>query len=220
MFFYCLMSAVLSTSAMPGGPWLLRAPNVEKKRILYYRAVFCIIPFWGLPYFFSCATEVIAPFMNSLELWQLLGVLIAIFFNTPILVLLFRLTENAKVRRNVRRLLADCQQDGSMRAIYEMHRERATGALGSWEWVAYDLMQDGYSLHQLAKRAIQGDYFIPVLVVMNIPAEQVLQKLEQYNLITKNGYKRLPPAKSGNIFFKGGSSVLFYYQAEYVSIRG
>lgn len=222
MLFYCVAFVADSGEITPGGLRLLRAPNVRKKGFLRYLAVYCIIPFLGgVNYFFPCAATVIAPFTRRLEAWQLFAVCVGICLSGSFPVVLFGLIKNIKARRNVFRLLADCKQDGSLCAIYAaQYEESSTGALGSPEWIYYDMMQDGYSLQKLAKCATQGLSDMPVLVVMNIPPEQVLQKLSQYNLVTKNGYERLPRPEKNHLIPKSGSMVHFFYRAEYVRILG
>ena len=214
VFGYCLGTLSTSGERERLGPneRLFRGPNEKKKVELY---------FWpcGFSLMLACLLfwmgwECIWPALEALLPWQRGGVALAILFHGSFPVLLFDFVKSIKARRNVYRFLTDCRADGSLRAIHEKASEYKD------EWVVHDMRQDGHNLSQLAKCAVQGYYYKAVLIVMNIPAEQVLQKLAQYSLLTKNGHERLPPAKTGNIFPKGGSSVLFYHQAEYVRIRG
>ena len=220
MFGYCWASGAVSGEGLSGGlPRFFRASNKKKKSDLYLWALcFSLM----LAYYLSslspkgreCIGAVIKMiFTNGLEGWQAGGVALAFIFHGAFPVLLFDLIKDSRAQRNVYRFLMDCRTEGFLHAIHEKTSVET-------KWVVHNIGQDGYNLLQLAKRAAQGYYYKPVLIVLNIPAEQLLQKLEQYNLVTKNGYMRLPPPKSAPLFPEGGSIVHFYYQAEYVRIWG
>ena len=202
-----------------GGPRIFRAPNEEEKaKLSFFMGVFIAL-FLLFSEDVKCSGDVTKAIANALlpngfEEWQDAGAgsaIVIILGAFP--VVLFNLIKSVKARRNVYRFLADCRAEGYLCAIYEQ-----AGLYSEW-WLAYDMRRDGHNLLRFAKRAIRGREQHPVHIAMNIPPEKVLQKLSQYNLLTKNGYKRLPPLKSSR-FPKSGSIVHFYYQAEYVRIWG
>lgn len=88
------------------------------------------------------------------------------------------------------------------------------------EPAVHDLITSMHNLWPLAAHAIKGEIDSPVYIVMNMSAEQAIQKLQQHKLITKNGYKRLPAPKNRHMIPPGGSVLQFYYNAEYVRIWG
>ena len=115
-------------------------------------------------------------------------------------------------KRAVHRFMRDCVADGSMRYVYETTSKGVP--------TVHDLMTSEHSLWKLAMHAVQGSETTPVYIVMNMPAEQAIQKLQQHKLITKNGYKRLPAPKNRHLIPPGGSVLQFYYNAEYVRVWG
>lgn len=99
-----------------------------------------------------------------------------------------------------------------MRFVYETTCERGPSV--------HDLITGKHDLWHLANRAITAETDSPVYIVMNISAEQALQKLHYFKLITKNGYKRLPAPKNRHLIPRGGCVLQFYSNAEYVRIWG
>ena len=86
-------------------------------------------------------------------------------------------------------------------------------------WTAHDMRKGGHNLWRLAWYAVQDEDLASVRMALNLPFAQALQKLGQHKLITKNGYKRLPPPRYQLVPF-GGSVVQFCYNAEYVYVWG
>ena len=190
---------------------VFRAPGKKKERLLYLGLFICCILFMRLSLFLFPECKECAP--HSLDGWKWAVMVIAPFFLGIFAPLLIAIFQENRVRRNVYRFLTGCWTEGSLRAIYEQPSTRP-------DWSVYDMRQDGHNLWRFAKRITQGKYNEPVYIAMNIPPENVLQKLEQCNLVTKYGYERLPPSEPGHYLPKGGSIVHFYYQAEYVRIWG
>ena len=201
------------------GPRRFRAPNEEEKAKLSFLASFFTAMFLIFTEDVKCSGDVTKAIANAFlpngfEEWQDAGAGSAIMIILgAIPVVLFDLIKSIKASRNVYRFLADCKAEGSLCAIYEQ-----TSNWSEW-WVVHDMKRNGHDLLRLTKRAVEGHYYKPVYIAVNIPPEKVLQKLAQYNLVIKNGYKRLPPPKTSR-FPKGGSIVHFYYQAEYARIWG
>ena len=193
-----------------------RAPAKEKEERLYSFALYgSLLAFFSSSFLCEpeCAKCQLVPDLYG---WQG-AVAFPVFMTHGFFIrLLFELIQLRKARRNVSRFLNDGAAEGCIRAIYERTSPRL---YEPFKWVLRDVTQDEHGLRQIAKRAVRGKCDTPVYIAMNIPPEQVLQKLAQYNLVTRNGYKRLPPAKT-SLFPKGGSMVHFYYHAEYVRIWG
>ena len=197
---------------------LFRKPNTEKKGLLYLclflgSLLVMILTIFLLPE----GKECFAGMGSYLDGWKRAVAVLVLLFHGMFVRLSFDLIQESKVRRNVNRFLEDCKTEGSIRAIYETTSFRH---YGDFEWVLYDILHDEHDLWQITKRALSGYQYDPVFIAMNIPPEKVLQKLSQCNLLTKNGYERLPPPKTDQYLPQGGSMVQFYYQAEYVRIWG
>ena len=151
---------------------------------------------------------------------ELLGLakILVIAFSGFWIGLLWNLIKSHKARLLMRQLLSSCVTDGSLRAAYE----RKIRFSGAFEWAVYDMRKGGHNLRRLAGRAIRGECAAPMYLAFRIPAEKALQQIEQYKLITKNGYEIRPAAEFPypKMLLRDGSIVQFYYQAEYVRIWG
>lgn len=201
----------------PYGAELSRAPAKEKEELLWVCWFFGSLLALNLTRFLlpeckGCFGRTGTDF----NVWKAAAFIVFIFHGL-LVRLLFELIKDIKAPRKVNRFLNDCSAEGCIRAIYETTSHRL---YGSFEWVLHDMMRDEHDLWKIAKRAVSGYKDDPVYIAVNIPPEQVLQKLSQYNLVTKNGYERLPPPKPDHYLPQGGSIVQFYYQAEYVRIWG
>ena len=219
MLGFSLGSALLSRDVTrdPGGREIFRAPVKEKEELLWVCLFLWSILFIRLTAFLFPKCEGCFDRLVPDNGWIEAVAVFVFYLHGFFIRFLFGFIQWGKARRHVHRFLNDCCAEGLIRAIYERTSRRL---YGPFEWVLHDMMRDEHDLWQITGRAINGFQDDPVYIAMNIPPENVLQRLEQYNLVTKNGYERLPPPQPDHYFPKGGSMLHFYCQAEYVRIWG
>ena len=224
MFGFSLASLGASSAGSRHFP-RARAPAKEKEELLYLCLFLgsLLVPHLSsflLPECKGCFAEAranIGQYLDGLDKWKAVTIAIMFLFHGLIMRLLFDLIQEGKARRNMHLFLYDCCANGSIRAIYERTSHRY---YGPFEWILHDMLRDEHDLPQITELVIESFENYPVYIAMDIPPENVLQKLEQYNLVTKYGYERLPPPKPDHYFPHGGSMLHFYYGAEYVRIWG
>ena len=164
---------------------------------------------------------------------------------------LFDYYRGYKAIGRVQRFLRGCLADGSLRVVYEGREYRTftperrhtleekmklvaqldkdsdldIDGQVSYRWRVHDMRKkrpSDHELRELAENAINAAESHPVFIVLCTSSEKAVHKIEQYNLIAKEGYELKPASEFPfrKMRPRSGSILMFCYFAEYVYIWG